>query len=197
MLAPQGKLCVFCNTNTNATLLQHVRTNVIDRGRVFSTCAGEKRRSRVASVLPALGGRGMETHHTMSDSTYDGYRWRLVKKTYAFLRQAEQDQRPFTLQELQRETGYSLETIRAYQTKLWRTFLAKHPSGGWLCQGLCPWEAFAKLHQQKRSPELMPFSPPMSEEAARPQDAGEPPHPGVARHVLAGWLAALLRRIRG
>lgn len=139
----------------------------------------------------------MELYHNMSNSTYDGYRWRYVKKTYAFLRQAEQDQRPFSLQELQRETGYSLETIRAYQTKLWRSFLAKHPSGGWLCQGLCPWEAFAKLHQQKRSPELIfPPSSPTSEEAGRPQRTAVEPHSGLVPQIVARWLTALLHSIR-
>ena len=84
----------------------------------------------------------------MSSVPYEGHQWRYAKKNYAFLRQAEQEQRAFTLQELHEATGYSLTTINKYRGRLWKAFLHPVPTDQFICKGLqqCSWEAFADLH---------------------------------------------------
>ncbi len=108
---------------------------------------------------------------------YEGYQWSRAKKNYAFLRQAEQEQRPFTLQELHEATDYSLKTINKYRRRLWKPFLHQLPTGQFMCAGLqeCTWEAFANLHAFLSRDLVIDHAPIITNE-----DEEQPQHP-VAR----------------
>ncbi len=137
----------------------------------------------------------------MSTLPYEGYQWSRAKKNYAFLRQAEQEQRPFTLQELHEATGYSLETINKYRPRLWKSFLQPLPTDQFICKGLqdCSWEAFADLHAFINRDLVIDHDPPLltNEQEERPQEPGARPSESGIRQTVAHLLIVLSKKIGG
>lgn len=137
----------------------------------------------------------------MSTVPYEGHQWSRARKNYAFLRQAEQERRPFTLQELHEATGYSLKTINKYRRRLWKPFLRPLSTGQFMCMGLqeCSWEAFAELHAFLSRDLVIDYVPPLltNEEEERPQLPEAHPSGSNARQVIAGFLMMLAEKIGG
>jgi hypothetical protein len=137
----------------------------------------------------------------MSYGPFDGYQWDRAKKNFAFLRLAEQEQRPFTLQELHEATGYSLATINKYRRRLWKAFLHPLPTGQFICNGLqqCSWEAFANLHAFLNRDLAMNQTPhlPTSTQEEQLQLAEEHPSRNGIRRRIAHLLRSLSEKVGG
>lgn len=137
----------------------------------------------------------------MSSVPYEGHQWSRAKKNYAFLRQAEQEQRAFTLQELQEATGYSRITINKYRGRLWKAFLHPLPTGQFICRGLhqYSWEAFADLHAFLNRNLVMDPTPhlPTNTQEEQSQPAEKHPSGSSIRRAVAHLLSILLEKVGG
>jgi hypothetical protein len=90
----------------------------------------------------------------MSKSSHRSAEKSHVEKAYEFFLLAERDGRAVSLVDIQRAAGYTEGTSKIYISKKWWWFLVDQPDGRYIVSGLgaYPFEDFADLHRQKRSP---------------------------------------------
>lgn len=81
-------------------------------------------------------------------------RWEQAKKAYAFFVRKEVQGEAFTLQEVERRTGYTPGTIKGHRSKRWWWFLQRGEDGTYTVQGLRERGLFyfINTHRQKSLP---------------------------------------------
>lgn len=83
-----------------------------------------------------------------------------TRRAYAFFIEAERNNRLFTLEDVARESGWTLGTVRTYRTKNWHLFL-KEEGGKFRSIGISEIseDAFIRLQSQRASLELDSLRP--------------------------------------
>jgi hypothetical protein len=87
-----------------------------------------------------------------------------IIKAYQFFIEAEKNKNCFSLDDVANATGWTIQTVKAYKSKKWHTFLVK-AEGGFICKGMSHLseDAFIRIHAQRATIEdnlLRPkFSP--------------------------------------
>lgn len=87
-----------------------------------------------------------------------------IEKAFAFFCNAEKSESRFTLEDISNATGWTLHTVRAYQTKKWYWFL--RPDGDkFACVGICnyPKNSFIRLHSQQIDDDVRNLRPRFNE----------------------------------